>query len=67
MIEYMKRASAIVVEEGGLTSHAAIVALSLEIPTIIGAKEATDKIKKGEIVTVDPNSGLIYSGCMKAL
>ena len=67
MIEYMKRASAIIVEEGGLTSHAAIVALSLEIPTIIGAKEATDKIKKGEIVTVDPNSGLIYSGCMKAL
>lgn len=67
MIEYMKRASAIVVEEGGLTSHAAIVALSLEIPTIIGAKEATVKIKKGEIITVDPNSGLIYSGCMKAL
>lgn len=67
MIEYMKRASAIIVEEGGLTSHAAIVALSLEIPTIIGAKEATVKIKKGEIVTVDPNSGLIYSGCMKAL
>lgn len=67
MIEYIKKASALVVEEGGLTSHAAIVGLSLELPTIIGAADATLKIKDNETITVDAASGLVYSGCVKAL
>ena len=54
-------------EEGGLTSHAAIVGLSLELPTIIGAADATLKIKDNETITVDAASGLVYSGCVKAL
>ncbi len=47
MIEYMEKASAIVVEQSGLTSHAAIVGLNFGKPTIVGAKDATRILKDG--------------------
>ncbi len=53
----MKIASAIVTEKGGRTSHAAIVSRELGIPCVVGAKDATRKIKNGENVTVDCSSG----------
>ena len=61
----MEDASAIVVEEGGFTSHAAIVGLHLDIPTIIGAKNATTLLKDGDIVTVDSETGSVYKGRAK--
>ncbi len=39
----MKKASAIIVEDGGLTSHAAVVGISMGIPVIVGANKATEK------------------------
>lgn len=62
MVSLMKNASAIVVEEGGLTSHAAISALNLHIPTIIGATDILSKVKDGDIITVDTGSGQVYRG-----
>ena len=53
----MKIASAIVTDEGGRTSHAAIVSRELGIPAIVGTGNATEKISKGELVTVDCSSG----------
>lgn len=53
----MKIASAIVTDEGGRTSHAAIVSRELGIPAIVGSGEATKKITTGEFVTVDCSSG----------
>ena len=41
MVSFMENASAVIVEEGGFTSHAAIVGLHLDVPTIIGVKNAT--------------------------
>lgn len=58
----MERAAAVVTEEGGLTSHAAIVCLSLGIPVIVGATGATRAIRDGELVTVDSIRGLVYRG-----
>lgn len=58
----ISKAGAIVVERGGLTSHAAIVALEYGIPAIVGAKEATEKIKDGCIITVDASAGVVYEG-----
>lgn len=66
-VKYMEKASALLVEEGGLTSHAAILGLHLEIPTIVGADEATEKIKNGETITVDALSGLVYRGEARVL
>ena len=63
----MEKASAIVVEQSGLTSHAAIVGLNFGKPTIVGAKDATRILKDGEIITVDSIAGLIYKGEAKVL
>lgn len=67
MVEFMENAAAIIVEQGGLTSHAAIVGLHFDKPTIVGAKDATRILKDGEIVTVDAASGLVYKGEARVL
>jgi len=66
-IEFMKKASAIITEQGGLTSHAAIVGLSLEKPTIVGVEDATNILQNGEIVTADSLTGAIYRGEARVL
>ncbi len=58
----MKRAAAIVTDQGGRTSHAAIVSRELGIPCIVGSTRATSVLKEGQIVTVDGSSGKIYAG-----
>ena len=66
-VPYIQKASAIIVEEGGLTSPAAIVGLHLGIPTIVGCEDAVSKIKDQEILTIDPIAGLVYRGAAKIL
>lgn len=63
----MKIASAIVTDQGGRTSHAAIVSRELGIPCIVGSIEATTKIKTGEKVTVDTtgSKGIVFAGFLK--
>lgn len=58
----IKKASGMVVEASGLTSHAAVVGLSLGIPVVVGATNATSKIKDGSKITVDARRGAIYQG-----
>ncbi len=58
----MKKASAIVTDEGGMTSHAAIVSRELGIPCIVGTGNATEVLKEGMEITVDGSGGIVYSG-----
>lgn len=58
----MKKASAIVTDQGGQTSHAAIVSRELGIPAIVGAKVATTKLPEGSIVTVNGETGQVFMG-----
>lgn len=62
MVEPFKKAAAVITEEGGLTSHAAIVGLSLGIPVVVGVQNATEILKDGQEITVDPFKGHIYDG-----
>lgn len=55
----MRRAAAIVTDDGGITCHAAIVARELGIPCIIGTKIATKIFKDGDLVEVDANRGVV--------
>lgn len=64
--KYAAKASAIIAEEGGLTSHAAIVGVSYGIPVIVGVDGATATFTDGDIVTVDANRGLVYNGEINA-
>ncbi len=58
----LEEAAAIVTEEPGLTSHAAVVGLSLGIPVVVGAKGAMELLAAEEVITVDGTRGLIYRG-----
>ncbi|KKS31645.1 phosphoenolpyruvate synthase [candidate division WWE3 bacterium RIFOXYB1_FULL_43_24] len=58
----MKRASAIVTDLGGRTSHAAIVSRELGIPAIVGTSHATKILRVGELITVDGAEGKVYEG-----
>ncbi len=63
----MEKAAAVITEEGGLTSHAAIVGLSLGIPVIVGVDGASSVLTDGLQVTVDGARGLIYRGAARVL
>ncbi|MDF1507012.1 pyruvate kinase [Robertmurraya sp. DFI.2.37] len=62
MVPAIEKSAALITEEGGLTSHAAVVGLSLGIPVIVGAEKATSILKDGQEVTVDATRGVIYNG-----
>lgn len=55
----MIHAVAFVTDEGGITSHAAIVARELKKPCVVGTKTATNMLKDGDMVEVDANMGII--------
>lgn len=55
----MKKASAIITDEGGLTCHAAIIAREMKKPCIVGTKIATKILKDGMLVEVDANNGIV--------
>jgi phosphohistidine swiveling domain-containing protein/uncharacterized protein YdhG (YjbR/CyaY superfamily) len=54
-----KKVSAIITDEGGITSHAAIVSRELKIPCIVGTKIATKILKDGDLVEVDAEKGIV--------
>ena len=63
-VPFMKMASAIVTDKGGITSHAAIVSRELNIPCVVGTETATRLMKTGQEYTVDSRNGVIYEGIM---
>jgi pyruvate kinase len=67
MVPAIEQVSAVVTEEGGLTSHAAVVCLSLGIPVIVGVENATSLLEQGEVITIDGATGLIYKGRAQVL
>lgn len=58
-IPIMKKASAIVTDEGGITCHAAIVSREFGIPCITGTQNATKLLKDGDLIDVNANHGLV--------
>ncbi|MDR1993026.1 MAG: phosphoenolpyruvate synthase [Nitrososphaerota archaeon] len=64
-VPFMKMASAIVTDQGGITSHAAIVSRELNIPCVVGTETATQTLQTGQEYTVDSRNGLIYEGILE--
>ena len=58
----MKKANAIITDEGGQTSHAAIVSRELGIPCVVGTKKATRMLKDDMLVSVDGEKGQVFLG-----
>ncbi len=61
MMEQIRKASGLIVEEGGPNSHAVIAGLSLDIPVITEARNATDILKTGAFVVLDAREGIVRS------
>ncbi|SFS69474.1 phosphoenolpyruvate synthase [Halostagnicola kamekurae] len=62
MVPAMKRAAGIVTDEGGMTSHAAIVSRELGVPAIVGTTNATTVLEDGQLVTLDGDKGAVLEG-----
>jgi pyruvate,water dikinase len=62
MVPAMKRAGGIVTDEGGMTSHAAIVSRELGVPAVVGSQSATGALEDGQLVTIDGDKGTIREG-----
>lgn len=59
VVPAMKKAAAIVTDQGGITCHAAIVSREMNIPCVIGTKIATKVFKDGDHIEVDANKGIV--------
>ena len=53
------KAGAIVTDQGGMLSHAAIISRELKVPCIVGTVDGTKVFKDGDMVEVDANSGVV--------
>lgn len=62
-----EKAAAVVTEQGGITSHAAVCGISLGIPVILGVENATSKLQDNMEVTLYGETGVIYSGQSKVI
>ncbi|MFQ6120638.1 MAG: phosphoenolpyruvate synthase, partial [Methanosarcinales archaeon] len=62
MVKAMKKAVAIITDEGGTTCHAAIVSRELGCPAVVGTRNATKVLSDGMMVTVDGVKGQVYKG-----
>ncbi|WP_424014462.1 phosphoenolpyruvate synthase [Halorubrum xinjiangense] len=62
MVPAMKRAAGIVTDEGGMTSHAAIISRELGVPAVVGTGNGTRVLEDGQQVTLDGDKGTIRAG-----
>ncbi|GAB1487461.1 hypothetical protein MASR2M79_25200 [Aminivibrio sp.] len=60
MVSALRKAGAVVTDEGGRTCHAAILSRELGVPCIVGARTATELLKEGQTVLVDASRGAVY-------
>ncbi|RLI17038.1 phosphoenolpyruvate synthase, partial [Candidatus Bathyarchaeota archaeon] len=66
-VPYMRMASAIVTDKGGVTCHAAIVSRELGIPCVVGTENATKVMQTDKEYTVDARNGVIYEGIVEEI
>lgn len=60
-LSLIQQAAAIVTEQGGMTSHSAIIARELKVPAVMGVRNATQHIQTGDLIVVDGDRGRIYA------
>ncbi len=59
-LPFLRQVAGIITEQGGMTSHGAIIARELGIPSVVGVAAATQIIQNGELLTLDGNQGLVH-------
>ncbi|MFP4627004.1 MAG: phosphoenolpyruvate synthase [Natronomonas sp.] len=64
MVPAMKRARGIITDEGGMTSHAAIVSRELGVPAIVGCGTGTQALSDDQVITIDGDKGAVTAGAV---
>lgn len=59
LLPLVRKASGLILEDGNPNGHGAIAGMSLNLPTIIGAENATQILKSGAVVTLDAERGVV--------
>jgi len=62
MVPAMKRAAGIVTDQGGMTSHAAIVSRELGVPAVVGTDDATERLRDGQTISLNGDMGTVEVG-----
>ena len=62
MVPAMERAAGLVTDQGGMTSHAAIVSRELGVPAVVGVDNATERLRDGQTITIDGEMGTVEQG-----
>jgi len=61
----IEKCSAIITEEGGLTSHVSVVSTTFRKSIVIGVSDIFERVEENQIITIDPRRGLIFAGELK--
>ncbi len=64
-VEIFPKLAGIITESGGATNHAAVVSREMGIPAVVGTKNITQKVKTGDVVTLDGAAGYVYLGSVE--
>jgi pyruvate,water dikinase len=64
-VPVLRRAAALVTDGGGMTCHAAIVSRELGVPCVVGTRDATKRLRDGDLVTVDGHRGVVFAGAVR--
>jgi pyruvate,water dikinase len=59
---HLRRSAAVVTDEGGATSHGANILREFSVPCVLATANATERLKEGQVVTVDGFRGAVYEG-----
>jgi len=65
-VDAIRKAAGVITEDSNVTGHAAVIGLRLNVPVMIGVKNATSLIRDGEIITLDLQRGLVYAGTVNS-
>lgn len=63
----LRHVMGVIAEQGGMTSHAAILARELGIPAVVGVEQAMQRIQTGDVITIDGDQGEIYWGDLSSV
>ena len=66
LLSLLTRAGAVLTEQGGVTSHAAVICRELGVPTIIGIDGLLDRVRDGDVVEVDADHGFVTLPAIQA-
>ena len=58
LMPLIRKAIGVITDEGGITSHAAIVARELKLPCLVGTKAATNRLRTGDLIELDADNGV---------